>query len=124
MRLSFVILLSLSTALVHAQATPGPDGRMMRDTNAVVYNEQGRIIKYHEYKHLLAKGEYVITFNGDPLLPGTKSILKKLTDEARNRTAQAMAGLELNNGVLSLNAQLDVAPLALALQKDVFSDKA
>jgi len=57
MKIIIVTLLSFCTSFVYAQSTPGPDGRLMRDTNRVVYNEQGRIVKYSEYKNLLASGE-------------------------------------------------------------------
>ena len=123
MKIIIVTLLSFCTSFVYAQSTPGPDGRLMRDTNRVVYNEQGRIVKYSEYKNLLASGEYIVAFNGDPLLPNTKSILRKLTVQDKQRKADAMDGVILNTRILKLNSQLDATPLALALQKDLFSNK-
>lgn len=123
MRLILLIIFSLFACFAHAQSTPGPDGRLMRDTNRVVYNEQGRTVKYPEYKNLIASGEYVVAFTGDPLLPGTKSILRKLTEEDKRRRTDVTDGFMLNTGVLKLKSQLDATPLALALQKDFFSNK-
>ena len=96
----------------------------MLDTNRVVYNEQGRIVKYWQYKPLLASGEYIISSTGDPMLPGTKSILRKLTGQDKQRRTDVMDGVILNAGVLKVGNQLDATPLALALQRDLFSDKA
>lgn len=123
MKIIVLTLLFFCTCFVYAQSTPGLDGRLMRDTNRVVYNEQGRIVKYPEYKNMLASGEYIVVFNGDPLLPGTRSILKKLTEQDKQSRDDIMDGFILNAGVLKLNSQLDATPLALALQKDFFSSK-
>ncbi len=115
--------MSFATCFSYAQSSPAPDGRLVRDTNRVVYNEQGKIIKYSEYKDLVASGEYVVAFMGDPMLPGTKQVLKKITEQDKQRRQDALDGIMANAGVLSLNRQLDPAPLALALQKDLFSSK-
>ncbi len=96
----------------------------MVDTNKFVYNEQGKIVKYWQYKPLLASGEYIISLTGDPLLPGTKSILRKLTAKDVQRRTDVIDGIIVNNLVLKRNSQLDATPLALALQRDLFSNKA
>ncbi len=123
MKLLLLIILSLTASIANAQSRVAPDGRAFRDTNAVVYNEAGKIVKYWQYKNLLESGEYIMTRTGDPLLPGSRFIVRKLTEKDKQRTADVMDGFILNAGVLKLNSQLDATPLATALQKDFFNNK-
>src|SRR6476660_3688779 len=118
-----LILLSFATSFAFAQVRANPDGRLVRDTSVVVYNEQGKIVKYSEYKDLIASGEYKVVLTGDPMLAGTKSLLKKITEEDKQRRQKILDAELPNSSVLSLYSQLDATPLALALQKDLFLNK-
>jgi len=122
-----IIILCLASKLLCAQAFgPGSNpqqGRGPIDTNRVVYDETGKVVKYSDYSKLLKTGDYIIKLTGDPLIPGTKAYLTKVTEEDKRIMAEKLKGNGPNTAVLKVGNHLDAMPLAKVLNNDYSGNK-
>jgi len=94
------------------------------DTNKVVYDEQGKPLRYYQYSKLLNSGEYTLKSDGDPFRPETKNFLKKLTlDEQVSMMQMSKKFMKINNPILEEGAILDISPLTDVFSKDTLYRK-
>jgi peroxiredoxin len=124
--LFITILLSLSglcaTAQVPIQAR---QSTMALDTNAVVYDEQGKVLKYYQYTKLLNSGEYTLRGTGAPGSPGAKLTVVKMPEEQKAMMLQMVKqNMTIKSGVLREGNILDVNALKNAFEQENFDGKA
>lgn len=95
------------------------------DTNAVAYDEQGKVLKYYQYTKLLNSGEYTIRPNGIPGAPGTTmTIVKMDEDQKATMYSNIRRNLAIKSGVLKEGNVLDAAILNDAVEQENFEGKA
>ena len=94
------------------------------DTNEVIYDENGKALRFYQSQKLINTGEYTIRLDGPLGQPGTKKYLQKLTIPQqisayeRIKKMMEIPGLYLNEG-----KQLDVTPLLSALNQQQLDQK-
>ena len=101
------------------------EGSTLLDTNAVVYDEQGKSLRYYQYQRLLNTGEYTITLKGGmPNDPAAKRYLKRLSVQEQNNRYLLMKSFTLiKSPLLQENMQLDIKPLLTAMKPDELENK-
>jgi peroxiredoxin len=95
------------------------------DTNQVVYDEQGKSLRYYQYQRLLNSGEYTVTFKGGrPGDPAAKKYLKRLSvQEQNNRYLMAMPYTPIKSALLQEGTKLDIKPLLTAMRPEELENK-
>ncbi|MFD1255218.1 peroxiredoxin family protein [Mucilaginibacter terrae] len=95
------------------------------DTNAVVYDEQGKSLRYYQYQQLLNSGDYTISYKGGmPGDPAAKRFLKRLTVQEQNDRYLTIKQFTLiKSPLLQEGMQLDVKPLLAAMKPEELYNK-
>jgi peroxiredoxin len=126
--LCFVMMLSVcaySQDTVRRTYTRSVQRGLRLDTNEVVYDEQGKSLRYFQYQRLLNSGEYTITLKGGmPGDPAAKRYLKKLSvQEQNNRFLTTKQFTLIKSPLLQEGMELDVKPLLTAMKPAELENK-
>lgn len=98
---------------------------MSLDTNMVVYDEQGKALRYYQYAKLVGSGDYIIRGTGTPGSPGSKTILVKMSDELKAQMYEMVKPMiTIKAGALREGSVLDVKPMLKALKDETLDKKA
>ena len=120
-------LLFFAAILVNAQGTNSHLRKTIdkrRDTNIVVYDEQGNALRHYQYQKFVNTGWYGITKDGDANNPNTKRYLKRLSTEQHDKRVEVMKKAQtLNSPYLKENLQLDLEPLGDKVSAKLIHDK-
>ena len=95
-----------------------------RDTNIIVYDEQGNALRYYQYSKLVNSGDYTIRYNGRPGDPGVRAHLLKLDDTDRARILFIVKErMSIKSDKVKEGNALDLKPLQDALDGVDFTKK-
>jgi len=95
-----------------------------RDTNRVVYDEQGNALRYYQFSKLVNSGDYTIRYNGRPGDPGVQGRLVKLDDDDRARMLKIIKEhASIKSATVKEGNMLDIKPLQNALDGVDFTNK-
>jgi peroxiredoxin len=128
-KLIITILIAFSGIQAMAQMPPvpmqGSTATMRLDTNTVVYDEQGKALRYYQYARLIGSGEYTMRIvGGAPGTPGAKNVLVKMPDELKAQMYEAAKSrMTIKAGALREGGILDVKPLVKALKNETLDKK-
>jgi thiol-disulfide isomerase/thioredoxin len=110
----YTILLVCLLACFHSKAQSGPPTfttHSKADTNLVVYDENGKALRFHQYIKLLSTGNYTIWSNGSRSHdPNVKLYIKKnsLNDEVK-ASENINHDRTLKSGFLKVGKKLDLS---------------
>lgn len=120
-KLIITTLIAFSAINVMAQvAMQGSMSSVRLDTNKIVYDEQGKGLRYYQYMKLVGSGDY--TMRGTP---DGKTVLVKMPDEQRAQMYERVKPmLTIKSGALREGSIMDVKPLLKALKDETLDKKA
>jgi peroxiredoxin len=114
---SICYLSAKSQNLVKVQSAP-------LDTNAIVYDEHGKALRYYQYTKLLNTGEYEITSDGQPGTAGVKRYLKKIGVQKNLSLYKLIAAqMAIKSPMLQKDSVLDIKPLMSVTRKKELDQK-
>ncbi len=128
-KLIIAILITFSGIAAMAQIPPiptqGSTATMRLDTNTLVYDEQGKALRYYQYARLIGSGDYTMRIvGGAPGTPGAKNVLVKMPDELKAQMYEAAKSrMAIKAGALREGGVLDVKPLVKALKNETLDNK-
>jgi thiol-disulfide isomerase/thioredoxin len=124
-KLIITILIAFFSIYVKAQTVP-PNSRKVRlDTNKIVYDEQGKALRYYQYMKLLGSGDYTMKIvNGAPGSPDAKTVLAKMPhDQMAQMYETVKSMITIKAGALREGGVMDVNPLLKALNGETLDKK-
>src|ERR1700760_3086638 len=132
--LLLALLLCLMSRFASGQTTPPPDSngrhistiirRSPLDTNEIIYDENGKGLRYYQSQKLLNSGEYTIRVSGPPGQPGTVKRLVKLSQAEQVANYERIKSfIAIPGNHLVVNQPLDVTPLLSSVSKKDVENK-